>query len=180
MVRWAVAPTASQLVANSNGADQIACVRMRAIRVYDSSSLPLLSGVHFLKPRAGFWLAWAVLCAAAGCSPGDTGTVEGTVIVDGNPLGGFEVTFTSQADGSTALGYAKADGRYQLFRARGNRNIAVGEHKVTVTPTEMVDFVPKPNIRLPATYTDRYKTTLIRSVEPGANVIDFELDSVKK
>ena len=133
-----------------------------------------------MKPLAGFWMALAVLGAAAGCSSGTTGTVEGTVIVDGKPLGGFEVMFTSQTDGTTSLGYAKADGRYQLFRARGNRNITVGEHKVSVKPTEVVDNVPKPNVRFPATYTDPFKTELIKSVEPGENVIDFELDSVKK
>lgn len=119
-----------------------------------------------------------VLCASVGCSA-KTGTVEGTVAVDGKPLGGFQVTFTSQADGSTALGYAKSDGRYQIFRGRGKREIPVGEYKVTVQPTDVVDFVARPNVRLPSTYTDSSTTVLIESVEPGDNVIDFELESIK-
>jgi hypothetical protein len=131
-----------------------------------------------MRPFAAFVLTCAVLCASAGCSS-NTGTVEGTVAVDGKALGGFEVTFTSQADGSTALGYAKADGRYQLFRGRGKREIPVGEYKVTVQPTDVVDFVSRPNVRLPATYTNSSNTVLIESVGPGANVIDFELESIK-
>jgi hypothetical protein len=126
-----------------------------------------------MKRRAAFWCGLALQCAAAGCSA-KTGTVEGTVFVDGSPLGGFEVMFTSQEDGSTSLGYAKADGKFQLFRARGNRNIAVGEHNVTVKPTDMVDFVRMPKVKLP---TDQ--TVLVKSVKPGANVIDFDLHSVK-
>ena len=130
-----------------------------------------------MRPFA-FTLIGAILCISVGCSA-NTGTVEGTVEVDGKPLGGFQVTFTSQADGSTALGYAKADGRYQVFRGRGKREIPVGEYKVTVQPTDVVDFVSRPNVRLPTTYTDSSNTILIKSVEPGANVIDFELESIK-
>lgn len=117
-----------------------------------------------------------VLSVFCGCTSGQqTGTVDGMVTVDGNPTGGFEVIFTSSEDGTTARGYAKQQGEYQLFVGRGSRDIPVGEYKVTVTPSAFVQGVPQPTVKLPTAYASVEETILVKTVASGANQVNLEL-----
>ena len=99
------------------------------------------------------------------------------VTVDGKPLGGFEITYVSQTSGAAYLAYAREAGSYKLFGARGKVEIPVGDYKVTVVPTGIVDDVPMPKVRLPAKYTSESQTELIKTITKGTNQIDLVLES---
>jgi len=114
-----------------------------------------------------------------GCGGPATGTVTGRVLIDGAAQGGFEVTFTSQTDGSGAMGSSQQDGQYQLFVGRGKTQIPAGNYKVTVAPTPFVEGIPLPKVKLPATVTDLDQTVLIKTVKGGENVIDLEVTPIR-
>ena len=122
-------------------------------------------------------LSALLLVTAAGCSSGGTGTVDGVVTVDGKPLGGFEITYISQANGAAYLAYAGEAGAYQLFASRGKREIPVGDYKVTVVPTAVIDNVPRPKVQLPDKYTSESQTELVKTITKGTNQIDLVLES---
>jgi len=124
-------------------------------------------------------LTLAVAICLAGCSGGNTGKVEGRVLIDGEPMGGFEVSFISVKDGSGAIGSAAEGGKYELIQGRSNEWIPVGEYKVTVTPTSFVDGIPMPKVKLDKGYTDPRQATLVKTVEPGRNQIDLEVETKK-
>ena len=119
----------------------------------------------------------AVLALMGGCSAATTGTVEGTIYVDGTPLGGLEVAYKSDKDGSLALGATLEDGKYSLRMGRGNSNIPVGTYHVTVVPSGEVTGIAKPKIKLPSRFLQHDTTDLIQTVGPGANVLDLRLDT---
>lgn len=123
-------------------------------------------------------LASLVLLVVAGCNAGSqTGTVTGTLHVDGIPLGGFEVRFYSVADGSMAIGSAGADGHFTLIRGRGEKQITVGDYKVTIDPTDLIEGVPEPKIKIPQELAAAGTTTLTKTVSSGANVIDLDIST---
>ena len=81
------------------------------------------------------------------CTSRATGTVEGTVYVDGQPMGGFEITYKSDEDGSVAIGASQNDGRYKLFIGRANERIRTGKYHVTLEPSGMITGVPRPSVQ---------------------------------
>jgi hypothetical protein len=113
----------------------------------------------------------------AGCTSGATGTVEGTVYVDGEPMGGFEVSYKSDEDGSVAMGASQSDGRYKLFIGRANKRIRTGRYHVTLEPSGMITGVPRPTVRLPARYLDFSQTDLVQTVDSGSNVLDLHVET---
>lgn len=122
-------------------------------------------------------LTWSLAFAAAlGCGPAaNTGAVDGVISIDGKPMGGFEVSFTSTADGVTARGYAKQNGEFELFIGRGRRQIPVGQYKVTVTPSPFVEGVPEPKVKLPSTYSNVESTPLLQDIEAGENHLAIDV-----
>jgi len=121
--------------------------------------------------------AFCLAILTVGCSGQGNGTVTGAVLVDGQPHGGFDVEFVSVKDGSSALGASQKDGTYELFRGRGEKLIPAGEYKVTINPTGFVEGVPMPKVKLPPTYTDANQTVIIKTIQPGENKIDVELNT---
>jgi len=126
-------------------------------------------------------LALLVVCGIGlvGCYGGNVGQVEGRVLIDGEPQGGFEVNFSSVADGSGAMGTSMQDGVYRLRRGRGKNEIPVGEYKVTVKPSPFADGIPLPKVSLPKMYTETDQAVLVMKVEPGRNEIDLAIDTTK-
>ncbi|WP_459554785.1 hypothetical protein [Lacunimicrobium album] len=120
-----------------------------------------------------------LLLVISGCGGSTTGSVTGTVRVDGNPMGGFEVRYYSVADGSMAIGGALSDGQYKIVKGRGETAIEAGDYKVTVTPSSMIDGVAEPKVKIPRELADASTTTLMKTVGPGANVIDLEISAQK-
>lgn len=114
----------------------------------------------------------------AGCSNASTGTVDGTVSVNGKPVNGLELEFTPIGhDTGTAMAYTHDGGKYKLVIGRGEPGIPVGDYQVTIKVFSEDPDSGIPDLKLPATYTQLDQTTLKETVKPGANTIDFDLKS---
>lgn len=121
----------------------------------------------------------AFVVGLAGCSRGDRpelGEVTGTVTLDGKPLEGALVAFYPE-EGRTVGGTTDAEGFYEVMYLQGVKGTKVGPNKVEITtsldPSDE-DWRPgKSAEKVPPWYNVR--TTLEANVEPGDNVIDFEL-----
>ncbi len=112
-----------------------------------------------------------------GCTPSDIGTVTGTVTADGQPLPGALIEFYPKAGGGSSQARTDEDGKYELIRDRETMGAAVGEHEVRISTfgsVETGDYGKESPETLPAKYN--LKSELLETVNPGRNVIDFELD----
>lgn len=135
----------------------------------------------------------------------DVADVSGIVTLDGKPLDNAIVTFSPEDGGPSGIGRTDDKGFYELYR-RGQPGAPIGKHKVMVTsvqentgsapstpPAELTSDSPEymeqalggtppsdydnavSQERIPAKYNSQ--TTLVKTVEPGDNVIDLELTS---
>lgn len=130
------------------------------------------------RPRArarGFYglIALAVLCATVGCGRSNRpplGLVEGTVTLDGQPLPAALVVFTPEGPGRSAIATTDTAGHYELSFLRDIAGANLGTHKVRISTA---------GERAKEALAARYhrKTELSATVEPGQNVLDFELQS---
>lgn len=130
----------------------------------------------------------------AGCN-GETGYVEGTVTLDGQPIDQATVTFYPE-EGRASLGRTDSAGKYKLLYTSSLDGAVIGEHKVTISTkvdaeveygdsdyendeqgkVKDVNLVTKArNESMPLKYRDRKKTVLTATVTSGSNTIDFEL-----
>lgn len=121
-----------------------------------------------------------VLTLLAGCAGESAGSVTGTVKVDGQPTGGFFVHFEPEdkTDGDP-LGSAGKDGTYQIYMARGNDQIPAGKYRVYLEPTDQIEGVPRPKVKLGPEFTKADSATIVKEVVGGKNVIDIEVTSSK-
>lgn len=145
------------------------------------------------------WLVAAGICGlvVAGCGkPGpQVQYVEGMVLLDGEPVADATVVFVPQAaDGLTATGRSKADGRFTLTSVRGgkpNGGALAGDYSVTFTKADYdlkkagktrdddLDGVPLIYF-IPQRYGDAEKSGLSATVGKGQNTgpeFRFELVS---
>lgn len=126
------------------------------------------------------------LCVAllAGCGGKDganvpTGTVKGTVSLDGGPLTQGQVNFASSTTGGSAYGELQQDGSYEL-----NGPIPVGDYKVYISRPDLGDTPPsedgnpelnKPMKEVPEKFQSEATTDKTASVKKGLNTFDFDL-----
>lgn len=120
---------------------------------------------------------------------GPTGTVSGTVTLNGKPLGEVTVTFFGENNGDTAMGVTQADGTYTLLYGTGF-SVPAGDYRVAVT-TGISPNAPPPNpgdlmktmkpgplakSSIPTKYQTASTSTLIAVVKEGTNPnISFDL-----
>ena len=131
------------------------------------------------KPASAVVLA--VFCLVCfGCSGLDLpelGYVTGTVTRNGEPLEGVVVEFYSDTaeGGRPGVGVTNSEGFYELKYTGGVEGTKVGPAKVSVT-TEWPEGEPSEgeSEEIPVKYNS--KSTLKKTVEPGNNVIDLELE----
>lgn len=127
--------------------------------------------------RISFGLALLVAVALlTGCDSGPKmGKVSGTVTMDGQPAPSLEVSFEPKDAtlGTTAIGYTKADGTYELHYPGNELGAPVGEYTVSISPAELDSETPPPAV------PERYnaQTELSFTVEAGDNQADFPLES---
>ena len=117
----------------------------------------------------------AVLCLAVGCSRSDRpplGLVEGTVTLDGVPLPAALVVFTPDGPGRSAMASTDTAGHYELAFLRDIAGAHLGSHTVRITTADGETTAKE---ILPPRY--HRKTRLSASVQPGLNVLDFQLQS---
>lgn len=125
------------------------------------------------------------LLLSAGCGPrGVGGTCSGTVTIDGKPApAGIRLDFQPQGpQGSPSMGITDAVGKYELRFTATRLGVMPGECLVRVTvPREMsAQGLPTVSDALKGVVIpDHYgqKSTLRRTVKPGHNQIDIEIDT---
>jgi hypothetical protein len=134
--------------------------------------------------------AWAVAVAClvgavTGCGSGGLGaTATGLVTIDGQPVpAGIRVDFQPQGEkGSPSMGFTNAKGEYELFFTPARKGVMPGEClvRVSVMPEMSAEGIPTvPEALKAVRIPDRYgrQSTLMRTVKPGSNLIDIEIDT---
>lgn len=131
-------------------------------------------------------MAAAVLVAACcGCGEDsdkpETGTVKGTVTLDGQAVGMARIYFSPVDGGQTSEAITDAAGHYELLYKRDEKGAKIGKHKVVITTFEEPTVEDDGSVsggmpeRIPAKFNT--STTLEKEVAAGENVIDFPLTS---
>lgn len=134
---------------------------------------------HKRLPLTIFSCLSFALLLATGCSGGSTGTVEGTVSVNGAPVNGLEVEFTRVEGGGPAMAYTVNGGKYNLIVGRGNDQIPIGEYKVAIRVFSEDPTLEIPKFKLGPNYTKTEETELRGTVKSGTNTLDFDLNTKK-
>jgi hypothetical protein len=126
-----------------------------------------------------------LVVALVGCGPRGVGaTATGIVAIDGQPApAGIRVDFQPQGDkGSPSMGITDAQGRYELFFTAARKGVMPGEClvRVTVMPEMSAEGIPQvpealKDVRIPDHYGRQ--SSLMRTVKPGSNQIDIEIDT---
>jgi hypothetical protein len=117
------------------------------------------------------------LLLAAGCEEPTTGTVTGTVTVDGAPAKNGSIAFFPVNGKASTAGAEIVDGQYTAEVAFGQSKVeirvpkVVGERKLYDAPNSPMKSVLAET--LPAKYNDASELTL--DVQPGENRKDFPL-----
>lgn len=132
-----------------------------------------VGAAHLLLPLA--------FCLVTGCGP-STGTISGSVTIDGKPLDSGVISFVPAEEGSTPATANIAAGKYQLSTTTGKKivqisaPIVVGKRKEYEGPdAPLVEITEE---RLPPKYNSQ--TELNIEVKAGANTQDFSLTSIRK
>lgn len=130
----------------------------------------------------GFAICGLVLFGSLGCSKYDNlATVSGRVTVNGQPMEGLQVTFTSldQEKRRPSKGTCDADGEYTLMFTINEKGGTVGRNRVSIE--EPLDDMGEPvhkGFGIPAKYG--LEGELEYTVEPGNNTdVDFDLEIAK-
>ena len=132
------------------------------------------------------WTAaiWCLLVTLAGCGPRgpDVQMVEGTITLDGSPLGAAYVDFIPlSSDGLSAVGLTREDGGYVLNATEGKKygqGTLQGEYAVMVRK-----MIPDPRdsensiLASPKQYAVQESSPLRATVVKGRNRFDFALSS---
>ncbi len=109
----------------------------------------------------------------AGMSP-----VTGTITLDGSPYPSAQVRFVPET-GRPSIGITDESGVYSLVYIRDEKGAAPGSYKVDITTVHVsasdADGGKEPPEKVPPRYNK--VTELTATVEPGENVINFDLTS---
>jgi len=106
--------------------------------------------------------------------------VEGTVLIDGEPLVGAMVVFVPQSRGERGASYGITDtnGHFELSFGRDKDGALIGKHFVHIS-SDVLDMDDRcrdhPKLKIPKRYNTL--TELRFDVTAGANQADFRLDS---
>lgn len=113
----------------------------------------------------------------AGCGPAEapSGTVSGTVNLDGTPLESGEITFISSnggaASGAITNGQFKLDGSLPL----GEYKVGVGAAPLTEAPGAEGDSAAPPASSVPAGYHTPSSSGITQNIQQGENKVTIEL-----
>jgi hypothetical protein len=143
--------------------------------------------------RSPIVLAAVALLVCSGCgSSVRLGQVDGTVQLDGKPIGQVMVIFVPDDRNlpqSTAI--TDEHGHFQMRCNNGSMGAAIGEHRVTLVDGSAApaskgrnDDPPEPTEqppnRIPSAYNQATKTPLRQTVAAGSQTITLEIASEKK
>lgn len=127
---------------------------------------------------ATFVTILAATLLPAGCGPGNSASVSGTVTLDDKPLDRGTVTFHPEPDGPLAYGQIGPDGTYTL-QVGAKTGLMPGRYAVTVVATTTPDANSGAFGKLltPTKYGNAKETNLRFEVKPGTQRIDLPLKS---
>ena len=143
--------------------------------------------ISFAFQVANFLLLVVLACPGMlGCGALEGGpqraAVSGRITVDGRPLENGSVQFIpTQGTSGPVAGAGVTDGEYSLSKAQGP---VVGTNRVQISGTRKTGRTSRTHLGetieervpvVPAQYNT--KSTLVREVESGKNVLDFDLTS---
>jgi hypothetical protein len=137
------------------------------------------------------WLLAGFSFLLTGCGGSGSGTVEGKVTFDGQPVGGGRVTFRSADGKSTVVAKIAADGAYRAL------DVPCEAMKVTVTPLDKFERIRmqrgtkgknsgisesqaeslESSTKIPEKYQDPDASGLALTVHSGTNNFPIELSS---
>ena len=120
-----------------------------------------------------------IACCSSGCGPDRTGVpplapVAGMVTLDGKPLSGIGVVFTSET-GHSSFGKTDANGRYELGFVRGLKGGIIGPSRVWLDGKSGLEHPPGSDFRDPIPPRYGPNGELRAEVVAGPNTIDFSL-----
>jgi hypothetical protein len=150
----------------------------------DMAVIKKRSHAAFLVLAGLFAIIFAGGCGRSGPA---VAYVEGTVVLDGEPVAGASVGFSPLAGGQPAFGKTDAAGVFHLTTVRGGARdggAVVGEYAVTITKwRNRMEGITEPNPALeaelaklppdyivPKAYGDKATSGLKATVKPGRNV----------
>ncbi|MFV2066673.1 MAG: carboxypeptidase-like regulatory domain-containing protein [Pirellulales bacterium] len=129
--------------------------------------------------RGVAWVSSVAIIFLVGCAQSEpTGTVSGTVTLEGEPVTAGVVSFISEA-GSASMGNIGSDGSFTL-----DGELPVGKYTVSVSPPELTmgpdDTGDKlanemPASPIPGGYYDESSSDIVKEVTEGDNSITIEL-----
>lgn len=135
------------------------------------------------KQRFGFHglAAWLAIVVLTGCGDSNWASVEGTVTLDGKPVGPGNIAFNpvNPQSGGGGFGAIDADGHFTLTSSGSKPGIAVGEYKVLVRGPDAEDpeaFGSKPpKSDIPPRYGNPRGSDLVQTIVPGSQKIEIVL-----
>lgn len=138
-----------------------------------------------MRITGGLALALFVAAAGIGCGTRGVGaTCTGVVTIDGQPVpAGVLVEFQPPGpQGSPSLGITDATGKFELRFTAARKGVMPGEClvRLSVMPEIGADGIPAmpealKTVRIPEHYGRQSKLT--RTVKPGHNTINIEIDT---
>lgn len=135
----------------------------------------------FRDVRTAFAVSLLLGSLFSGCGP-STGTVSGTVLMDGQPLEKGLITFTPKEGAEPPVSADIAGGKYSAEMSAGAKlvqisaQVVVGQQKTSAAPDAPLDNIYEE--KLPPMYNSASKLEL--EVKPGANAKDWETKSKGK
>ncbi|MDR1964816.1 MAG: carboxypeptidase-like regulatory domain-containing protein [Planctomycetaceae bacterium] len=155
--------------------------------------------IKFIFATIFFVLFGLTFFSGCGVKEPVTQFVEGTVLLDGQPLGDATVGLTPVSGGLPGIGLTNAQGVFHLTAVQGgaaNAGVPEGEYAVTVSKQINIAPQPKPeelgqdNISMkyppdfkelvPEKYVNSTTTELKANIIKGKNILRFELNSQNK
>ena len=137
-----------------------------------------MSRIHFQV----LVLLVAFAFGTCGCGErADLGSVTGTIKLDGEPLENAMVEFVPQGTGSTSYGRTDSSGAYKMMFTRDTAGASPGDNLVKIS-TGDVAMQDGKEVAIPEVVPAKYnrQSELVRTVELGKNVFDFDLESEGK
>ena len=119
------------------------------------------------------------LLTFAGCGGGDWGYLEGTVRLNGQPVGPGTITLTPvNQEHAGAIAQFAEDGKYEVMSSGRKEGARTGEYIVTIRGGQGLSEEsagPAPPSKIPARYNNSQTSELTVTIEPGEQTHDFDL-----
>jgi len=141
----------------------------------------------------GFALAALAVSFLSGCGRSvKLGDVEGTVRLDGQPIGQVLVVFIPEdSQGPQSTGITDGEGRFKLRCNNARSGAVVGPHRVTLLDAavapggrsrddEPEEGAARPTSRVPDVYSRVDKTPLHQSVSAGTQSVTIDIPADHK